>query len=80
MPWVDTRKTDYGFEYLVGTIPVARAKWRKVDGAWQVEVFTLAEGDAPMSSIFDTATMPLKHVTAYIHRRLEKPMPTPEID
>jgi hypothetical protein len=81
MPWVDTRKTDYGFEYSIGTIPIARAKWVRVEEKWKVRVVTLAPSDDGYASgQFDTETMPLNEVMRYIHARLEKPMPTPVID
>ena len=82
MPWVDTRKTDYGFEYSVGTIPVARAKWVKTgEGVWVVHVVTLAPSDLSyVESQFDFAAMPLNEVMAYVHNKLKKPMPTPYID
>jgi hypothetical protein len=82
MPWINTRKTPYGFEYSIGTIPVARAKWVKThEGAWKVHVSTLAPSDFEYTEgQFDVATMPLNEVTAYLHKRLENPMPTPVID
>ena len=81
MPWVNTRKTPYGFEYTVGTIPVARAKWVRVDGKWQVQVATLEATDRThMDIAYHAEVMPLDEVTAYLHKRLENPMPTPVID
>ena len=82
MPWIDTRKTRYGFEYSVGTIPIARAKWvRTGDQGWKLHVSTLAPSDTGyISGQFDVETMPLNEVAKYLHARLERPMPTPVID
>ena len=82
MPWIDTRKTDYGFEYSIGTIPIARAKWaRTLDRGWKLHVSTLAPSDTGYTAgQFYIETMPLNEVTKYLHARLERPMPTPEID
>ncbi len=84
MPWITTRKTRYGFEYSVGTIPVARAKWvnvAEVGTQWQVQVATLTPSDTNhTAAVFDIETMPLSEVMAYIHDRLARPEPAPEID
>jgi hypothetical protein len=82
MPWIETRKTPYGFEYSVGTIPVARAKWVKTHkGEWKLHVSTLAPSDRDYTAgQFDVQTMPLSEVAKYIHQRLERPAPTPDID
>lgn len=82
MAWIDTRKTDYGFEYTIGTIPIARAKWVRTAGeSWKLHVATLGPGENSYTeSGFDVETMPLSEVTKYLHSRLERPMPIPEID
>lgn len=81
MPWINTRKTPYGFEYTVGTIPIARAKFVQRDGGWQVQVATLEPTDrSHMDIAYRSDVMPLKDVAAYLHARLERPMPTPVID
>jgi len=82
MPWIDTRKTAYGFEYSIGTIPIARAKWvRTVDQGWKLQVATLEATDrSHMDIAYHAEVMPLNEVMKYLHARLERPMPAPVID
>lgn len=70
MPHITTRKTAYGFEYSIGSLPVARAVWFRVSGGkWAIKLIHAAKTNERREAYdFHVEVMKLKDVMGYLSR------------
>lgn len=73
MPWITTHKMKYGFEYRIGRVPIAWAKWVKVGDEWYVGLsYPLEDQLVPSAAAFANETIKLREVIPRLHELTAK--------
>ena len=83
MAQITTVRTKYGFEYYIGSLCIARAKFVKryssPPGTWAIELTHMdhAETSFGSAALSQPVEMGLRDVFAYLNQRMNTPHPTP---